>query len=178
MTPMSGGARKLALTSHITASVGWLGAVAAFMALAIAGVSTDDPSRLRSLYPAMEVMAWAVILPLGILSLITGVIQALGSKWGLWRHYWVIVKLVINVLATTVLLLYMESIGRLADFAASDQLIAGAQGALRDQAVLHSAAALIVLMGATVLSVYKPRGMTRYGQRMARRPPSSTGDHS
>ena len=161
-------ARKFALTAHVTASVGWMGSVATFLALAIVGVGTDDPARLRALYPAMEIIAWSVIVPLGVLSLLTGLVQSLGSKWGLLRHYWVIVKLVINVLATAVLLLYLESIGRLADFAANDQLVAGAQGGLRSQAVLHSAAALVVLLGATVLSVYKPRGMTRYGQRRAR----------
>jgi len=31
--------------------------------------------------------------------------------------------------------------------------------------VLHAAAALLLLLVATVLAVYKPRGMTRYGQR-------------
>ena len=157
--------RKFALTAHITASVGWLGTVAAFLALAIVGVSTEDPERLRALYPAMEIMAYAVIVPLGILSLLTGLVQALGSTWGLFRHYWVIVKLIINVVATAILLLYLESIGRLADYAANDQLVAGAQTQLRAQAVVHSAAALVVLIGATVLSVYKPPGMTRYGQR-------------
>ena len=35
MTP---GLRKFALTTHVTSSVGWLGAVGAFLALAIAGV--------------------------------------------------------------------------------------------------------------------------------------------
>lgn len=32
-------------------------------------------------------------------------------------------------------------------------------------AVLHAGGALLVLLVATVLSIFKPRGMTRYGQR-------------
>jgi hypothetical protein len=31
--------RKFALTAHVTSSVGWLGAVAAFLALAVAGLT-------------------------------------------------------------------------------------------------------------------------------------------
>lgn len=167
MRPRTAQTRKLALTVHITASVGWLGAVAAFLALAIAGVTSEDPHRLRALYPAMEMMAWAVIVPAGIASLVTGIVQATGSKWGLLQHYWVVVKLIINVLATAVLLLYMQNIGRLADAAANDQLTGDSYTGLRAQAVLHSAAALIVLLGATVLSVYKPAGRTRYGRGKA-----------
>ena len=172
---LTGRTRKLALTVHITASVGWLGAVAAFLALAIAGAASEDPARLRGLYPAMEIMAWSVILPLGLASLLTGVVQALGSRWGLLRHYWVVVKLVINVLATAVLLLYMENIGLLADAAGRGALVPGAEKALRDQAVLHSGAALVVLLGATVLSVYKPPGLTAHGRRRARRGAAAAG---
>ena len=52
---MSPGYRKVALTAHVTASVGWLGAVAGFLALAIAGLTSHDPQHVRSAYLAMTV---------------------------------------------------------------------------------------------------------------------------
>jgi hypothetical protein len=40
---------------------------------------------------------------------------------------------------------------------------------LRDPSpVLHAGAALVLLLVATTLSVYKPRGLTRYGWRKQR----------
>lgn len=161
---MTGSARKLSLTLHITASVGWTGAVLTFLVLAVAGLTSDDAAFVRSVYPTLEATAWFVVLPLGIASLVTGVVQGLGTTWGLFRHWWVIVKLAINIVATVVLLLYLGSIERLADLATAG-LGVDDERPLRLQAVLHSAAAAALLLGAVVLSVYKPRGMTRRGAR-------------
>jgi hypothetical protein len=102
--------RKFALTAHVTSSVGWLGAVAAFLALAVASLTSQDAQMVRAAYLAMELTAWFVIVPLAFASLLTGLVQSLGTKWGLFRHYWVLAKLLLTVLATIVLLLQMESI--------------------------------------------------------------------
>jgi hypothetical protein len=81
--------RKLVLTAHITVSVGWLGAVAAFLALAITGLTSRDAQTMRTAYAAMELTARFVIVPLAFASLLTGLIESLGTPWGLLRHYWV-----------------------------------------------------------------------------------------
>lgn len=155
--------RKLALTAHITASVGWLGAVAGFLALAVAVLTSRDPQTVRAAYLAAEPITWFVIVPLSLASLLTGLVSSLGSTWGLLRHYWVIFKLLLNLIATGVLLMYTQTVRVYADVAADpsgdlDHLEAGSF-------LLHSGGALLVLLAATVLAVYKPRGMTRYGQR-------------
>lgn len=156
--------RKLVLTAHVVASVGWLGAVACVLALAVAGLASEDAQTVRAVYPALELAARYVLLPLALASLVTGIVQSLGTKWGLFRHYWVVVKLVINVLATIVLLLYLDTLGYLADVAETSS--SGDLGDLRSASpVLHAGAALLLLVVATVLAVYKPRGMTRYGWR-------------
>ena len=110
MTP---GLRKFALTAHVTTSVGWLGAVAAFLALAIAGLTSQDAHLLRAAYLAMELTAWSIIVPLSLASPLTGLVQSLGTPWGLFRHYWVLVKLLITIPASIVLLLHMQPIGHL-----------------------------------------------------------------
>src|SRR5947207_2271323 len=162
---MTAGARKLALTSHITSSVGWLGSVAAFLALAIAGVTSHDPQVVRAAYLAMHLTTWFVIVPLSLVSLLTGLVDSLGTPWGLFRHYWVVTKLLLTVLATVILLVHTQPIDRVADVAARMNLAASDLRQLRLQLVGDAAAALFVLLVTTTLSVYKPWGMTPYGIR-------------
>jgi hypothetical protein len=154
--------RKFVLTAHITASVGWLGAILGFLALAVAGMTSPEVQTVRATYLTMELLAWYALVPLSLASLLTGILQSLGTKWGLFRHYWVLFKLLINIIATIVLLLYMQTLSYLADMVAGTTLPADA---LRLSPVLHASAALLLLLVATVLSVYKPRGLTPYGWR-------------
>jgi len=148
-------ARKLALTAHVVASVGWLGAVGLFLALSVAGLTSEDPQMVRAAYLAMDLTAWSVLVPLALASLLTGLVQSLGTTWGLFQHYWVVVKL-----------LYTQTIGFAADLAAAPT--SGLDALRSPSPALHAGAALLVLLMAAVLSVYKPRGMTRYGQRERR----------
>lgn len=163
---MSPGVRNLALTAHVVASVGWLGAVAGFLALAIISLTGRDAEIVDSCYIAMEFTARLVIVPLSFASLVTGLVQSLGTKWGLFRHYWVLAKLLINVFASIVLLMYMPTLDYLASAAGLKPTHPGGGGAPGDLSpVLHSSAALLLLLVATVLAVYKPRGLTTYGWR-------------
>ena len=160
--------RKFALTAHVTCSVGWLGAVAAFLALAVAGLTSRDAQVVRAAYLAMELTAWFVIAPLNLASLLTGLVQSLGTTWGLFRHYWVLAKLLLTVFATIVLLLHMRPISYIAGVAAETTLSGADLRRLRIQLVADAGAALLVLLVNTTLSVYKPRGVTRYGRRKQR----------
>jgi hypothetical protein len=160
--------RKLALTVHVTASVGWLGAVAAFLALSIIGMTSDQEPTVRAVYLAMEASGWYVLVPLSVASLLSGVIQSLGTRWGLLRHYWVVIKLCINVIASIILVLYTQTLAELADRAGGPATGHELDALRSPSPVIHAAAALILLVMATILSVYKPRGLTRHGQRKAR----------
>ena len=157
--------RKFALTAHVTSSVGWLGAVAGFLALAVTGLTRQDAHMVRAAYLAMELIGWFVIVPLSLASLLTGLVQSLGTTWGLFRHYWVLIKLLITVLATILLLVHMQPVGHLARVVAATTLASGGLAGLRVQLVADAGAALVALLVATTLSVYKPRGMTPYGWR-------------
>jgi hypothetical protein len=153
--------RKLTLTIHVSSSVGWLGAIGAFLAVAITGLTARDSSLVYSAYQAMDRIGWFVLVPLSFASLLSGLIQALGTPWGLFRHYWVIFKLLINVLANAVLLAYMFELSSALSMLSrmdADQLRSTSP-------VLHATAALLLLLVAVVLSIYKPRGVTPYGWR-------------
>jgi hypothetical protein len=164
--------RKISLTIHVSVSVGWLGAVAGFLALAIAGLTNRDPLIVQAADLAMALIAWQVIVPLSLAALLTGLAQSLGTKWGLFRHYWVVIKLLITLFATAILLLHMQPTSRLAEAAARASLSGTDLRALRLQLTADAAAAALVLLVAATLAVVKPPGLTRYGahrQQRARR---------
>ena len=114
--------RQLALTVHVLASVGWIGAVATFPRARIGRALHRDTEKARACYVAMEVATRTVILPLAIACVATGLVQSLGTRWGLFRHYWVVTKMVIAVISTALLVLHMRPIAIAADAAAGQQL--------------------------------------------------------
>ncbi len=156
--------RKFALAVHLTSSVGWIGAVAGYLALDVAAATSQDARTLRAAYLAMELIAWYVIVPLALASLLTGLVMSLGSKWGLFRHYWVLISLLLTMIATVVLLVETQTINSFADIAA-DPTTSGDDLRALGSTLVHSVGGTVVLLVILVLNVYKPRGMTRYGWR-------------
>lgn len=157
--------RQLLLTAHIVASVGWLGAVASFFALAVVGLQSGDEQIVRGLDAGLGLIGRSLILPLCLASLATGLAQSLASPWGLLRHYWVVLKLAITVVSTAILLLHLQSIDYLATRATASAFTVEADLPVRLKLVVTSGAAVLALLAATVLSVYKPKGVTAHGQR-------------
>jgi hypothetical protein len=163
--------RKLSLTAHITFSVGWLGAVAAYLAVAIVGLTSRDSQMARAAYLSMAVMGWFVIVPLGLSAVLAGLVESLGTQWGLFRYWWVSVKFLLTTVAVVVLLRHMESVTRMSVVARDVAFAVSDFRAQRIQLVVHAGGGLAVLLAATVLSVYKPWGLTPYGLRRKRELP-------
>lgn len=161
---MSPRIRKFALTLHVTTSIGWIGAVAVFLVLAIAGLVGQDVQTANAAYIAMQLTAKFVILPMCLASLVTGIVSSLGTEWGLFRYYWIVIKLLITVICTIGLLVHLEPINYIADMAKTMDISRG-RDQVQTQLVVISGAALLALFVATVLSIYKPRGVTPYGWR-------------
>ena len=175
---MSPGVRKAALIAHVTSSVGWLGAVAAFAVLAIVGLRSTNANEVTSAYVASDLVTRYMIVPLCFTALFTGLVQSLGTPWGLIRHYWVIAKLVLTVVATGLLLLHTAPVEHVASVAATRTLTAGDLRDLRVQLVGDALGALAALFTATALSVYKPRGLTVYGWRRQQQERGGGGSRS
>jgi hypothetical protein len=154
--------RRAALAVHVITSVGWIGAVVAYLPLGIAAAVSEQPQTIRATWIAMELTGWLVIVPLGVLALLTGLVMSLGTVWGLVRHYWVIFAFALTTVALVVLLLHMPSVTTAAGVArtADDATVLRLGGD-----VLHPALGLLVLVVVAVLNLYKPRGITRYGRR-------------
>lgn len=159
---MSPGVRKSALAVHLAVSVGWIGAAVSYLALGLAAATSRDGETVRGAWLAMELTGWYVIVPLAVASLLTGLVMAVGSRWGLFQHYWVIFSLALTAFATAVLFWHMPTVSSMADEART------ADGAALDELggdLAHPGIGLGVLVLILVLNVYKPRGMTAYGLR-------------
>ena len=155
--------RRFTFTTHVTSSVGWIGAALVFLALAAIGLSSPDERTVRGAYLVMAPAAWLVLVPLAHASLVSGIALSLGTAWGLIRHYWVALKLAITLFSTVILLIYMGTFRQMAGVAA-DPVVEF--GLVRNPSPLvHSILALILLIAATLLAIYKPFGMTPYGER-------------
>jgi hypothetical protein len=157
--------RKIALTAHIVLSVGWLGAIAPYLALAVTGLSSHNDQLIRAAYLSMEMIGWYVIVPLSLAALLSGLVQSLGTSWGLFRHWWILVKFGLTVAATVVLLMHMQTVSYMARIASESAVTLGDYNSLRIQLVLHAGGGLLVLLVITALSVFKPWGLTAYGKR-------------
>jgi hypothetical protein len=157
--------RKLGLLVHITTSVGWLGAVIGFVALAGVALTGSDVETVRAAYLGMDWTLTYAIVPLGLASLVVGLGQSLLSPFGLIRYWWVVVKLFLTIGATVVLLQYTRTMSSLVDTATAQSAAVGELRALATSPLIHATAGALVLLGATILSVYKPRGLTPDGWR-------------
>ena len=155
--------RKLTFTTHVTSSVGWIGAVLVFLALAAIGLTSQDERTVRGAYLVMAPAAWFVLVPLAHASLVSGIALSLGTPWGLLRHYWVVSKLVITAFSTVILMIYMGTFRQMAAVAADPVVELGL--VLNPSPLLHAILALVLLLAAIVLAIYKPFGLTPYGAR-------------
>jgi hypothetical protein len=158
--------RKFTFTTHVTSSVGWLGAVVVFLALAVIALTSADERTVRGAYLVMAPAAWFVLVPLAHASLLSGVVLSLGTTWGLFRHYWVLVKLGITVFATVILMIYMGTFRQMAGVAADP--VVDVRLVRNPSPLVHSVLALILLVVATLLGIYKPFGETPYGRSIRR----------
>lgn len=158
--PMTPGFCKFALTAHVTSSAGWIGAVVAFLAIALVALLNPDAEKVRAASTTMELIGWFVIVPFSLASLASGLIQSVGTTWGLFRHYWVIAKLMITVGASVLLVLHMQIVSSIAIAASHGSMPPSHMQGPKMQVVADAAAALVVLLIAAALSIYKPPGRT------------------
>lgn len=154
--------RKFVLILHLASSVGWIGAVIAYLALGVSASTGRDVQTVRAAWIAMELTGWYAIVPLAVTALLSGIAMSLGTPWGLFRHYWVLLTLAMTILATVVLLLHMPDVSSMAAVARAAD---GTDLARFGGDLLHPGVGLLVLLAITALNVYKPRGLTPYGWR-------------
>ena len=159
------GVRRFALAAHLIFAVGWIGTVVAYLALGVAASASANADTVRAAWIAMELIGWYVIVPLAVASLLTGLVMAAGTDWGVFHHYWVVLSLVLTALATAVLILHMPTVSSTADVARRAD---GAHLQTLGGDLAHPAIGLVILLVIQVLNVYKPKGLTPFGVRKQR----------
>jgi uncharacterized membrane protein len=151
---LRGRGRRVALTAHILASVGWFGVATAVAVCAIATSTTGDPTFSHALYRVIAASPWLSI-PVGVAAVATGTLLGLGTSFGLILHWWVVAKI-------TIALAVIATDAVLVGSAAHAALISpNPPSPLYGSTIAH----VVVLAIATVLSVFKPRGRTPRGRR-------------
>jgi hypothetical protein len=150
MTSLSPPWRKLVLTAHVITAVGWLGVDLVLLTLGISALAGADPDLV---YPAQSLVGRVLFAPLSVLVWLIGVINAFFTPWGLFKHWWVQVKLLL-----TTLMLVLVLVALYPGLVEAGEL----RGALprQDQInmVVAPAVSSSLLIFATVLSTYKPWG--------------------
>ncbi len=171
MIRMSRCIRKLVLTIHVVVSVGWIGIEAGLLALGLTGLYTRNPEVLRAAYVAIGLFGGIFVVPVSIGALITGVLLSVGTPWGLFRHYWVLAKFAVTVALVAggifVLNQKLQEAAARVSGVPINALTSADVGTLRFQIIAAVSVALLLLVTATTLSVYKPWGKTWFGRRKA-----------
>ncbi|WP_415947660.1 DUF2269 domain-containing protein [Streptomyces sp. KLOTTS4A1] len=155
-------ARRATLVVHVTAAAGWLGLTLGLLALAAAAITTDSAATTEAAVRSMKLFADWLVIPLALLTLLSGLLLSLGTQWGLARHRWVYVKFWLT-LATTA-----ASTFALRPGVNHNAEIVSAGGALPDATdlIMGPIVSLTAYVFMTVISILKPWGLTRRGRRL------------
>lgn len=154
-------ARRATLVVHVIAAAGWLGLTLGLLALASAAITTDSASVTEAAARSMKIFADWLVLPLALLTLLSGLLLSLGTPWGLARHRWVYTKFWLT-LATTAASAFALRPG-INDTVAT--VSAGAPVTDPTGLIAGPIVSLSAYLFMTVISVLKPWGLTRRGQK-------------
>ncbi|WP_344598539.1 hypothetical protein [Actinomadura vinacea] len=161
--------RKAILLLHVVSSMTWLGLDIGLLALSITGFTSDDPVTLRTAYLSMNMIGDTVLIPASLLALVSGVALGVGTKWGLVRYRWVLVKLVLTVITAALTVFSLRD--GLNQAAAGVMAEHPSAGESADGLLAAPVVSLSCYLFMTVLSIYKPWGRTRRPTRKTGRTP-------
>ena len=153
--PLKRPVRRGLLVAHVAVSVSWLGLTVGLLALGITAFTTGDPATVGAATRAMKIFGDWLVVPVALLALVTGLVLALGTPWGLARHRWVWTKFWLTLITTG---LSIFSLRPGIDAAAAD-------GAVDINLVVAPSVATGTYLFITAISILKPWGLTRRGRR-------------
>lgn len=159
--------RKALLFFHVLTSVSWIGVDLAMGVLAYRGLASDDPAELAVIYQALEMFCVPLLLTLGLLSLGSGVWLGLGTRFGLVRYWWVVVKLAISLVLLTLVLVALRPtlLEGATQAAVVDASLPERLTDVRRNMLFPPIVSTASLAFVTWLAVYKPWGVTPRGRK-------------
>ncbi|WP_447038587.1 DUF2269 family protein [Streptomyces sp. DSM 118878] len=154
-------ARRATLVVHVVGAAGWLGLTLGLAALALTALVTESPAATEAAVRSMKVFSDWLVLPLAVLTLLSGLLLSVGTPWGLARHRWVYTKFWLTLITTAASAFALRpGINETVTTVAAGEPITDAAGLIAGPLVSLAAYAFM-----TVLSVLKPWGLTRRGQK-------------
>lgn len=164
-------ARRAVLVVHVATSVGWLGLTLGLLALGVTAFTTGSPEVTEASCRSMKMFTDWLVPPIALLTLGTGLVLSLGTPWGLARHRWVFTKFWMTVVTIGLSIFALQPlINR-----ATAQAIAGQEVIRGNDLIIAPSVALATYLFMTVLSVLKPWGLTKRGQRLRSRARTRAG---
>jgi hypothetical protein len=166
---MSPRLRKAVLTTHISGSVAWMGLIILESTLATVSYTVDEPAMFRALHQAEEFVDSLLLQAVAFIALFSGLALALGTRWRLLHHWWVVTKFVLTLLVMILpVVIYKPAMNRGYALILEGRTPAEVHAALGFWGfvpALHLSS--LMMLTAAVLSTYKPRGQTRFGRSAA-----------
>ncbi|WP_307125990.1 DUF2269 domain-containing protein [Streptomyces sp. B1I3] len=156
MKPLKRSVRRSVLVAHVAVSVSWLGLTIGLLALGLAAFLTQDTSLAQAATRSMKIFGDWLVVPVALLSLVSGVVLALGTPWGLARHRWVWTKFWLTSITAGLSIFSLRP--------GIDE--AAARGAADIDLVIAPSVATTTYFFITAISVVKPWGLTRRGRRL------------
>lgn len=159
--PLRPRTRRAVLVVHVVSAGAWIGVDVVVAVLVMTGWFADDPATRGLAYQALGTFVVLPMLASGLVCLVSGLLLGLATKWGLVRYWWVLVKLVLNVVLCTLIVVALQP--GMDDVVAGGREIAAGGSPSTDLSTLFfpPAVSLTLLSLAVVLSVYKPWGRAR-----------------
>ncbi|MFF7046281.1 DUF2269 family protein [Streptomyces massasporeus] len=153
--------RRAALVVHVTVSACWLGLTLGLLALGITAATTGSPATVEASVRAMKLFADWLLLPVAFLTLLSGLLLSLGTKWGLARYRWVYTKFWLTLATTT------ATVFALRPGVNSAVTAVAAGGPLPDagDVLFGPVVSLSAYIFMAVISVLKPWGKTGRGRK-------------
>jgi hypothetical protein len=152
--------RKAVMVLHVVAGIGWMGVDIALLVLLITARTTNDAALVVSGFNAIGMIVPIAVPPLSLGILLTGIILGLGTRWGLVRYWWVLVKLLLSLIMTVLvfasLLPAVSSIAVLSATTISADAVRASLGMLPTMLLFPPVVSFLMLGVATILSIFKP----------------------
>lgn len=153
--------RKAVVVAHVLAAGTWIGVDVIVAVLVLVGRFAANVELAGLAYQALGTFVVVPMLTAGLVCLGSGVLLGLGTRWGLVRYRWVLVKLIVTVVLCALIMAALAP-GMPGVVAHGEALAAGASStADMSNLFFPPAVSLTALSFATVLAVVKPWGKVR-----------------
>jgi hypothetical protein len=157
--------RKALVAAHAVSAASWVGVAVTFVAMSVVAMSTNDIRTAAVTYELMAAFDITLLPWTNFATFLTGIALSMTTKWGLIRYYWVAAKIAIAVgilvMAFGFLHDNLERAGHeAAALATTGGTVADVSGSA-DVVLWGFGCAMLSLVGALLLSLYKPGGRMR-----------------